>query len=452
MHHDAVIHIVDIIALAAIEDFDVLVGARHLGLGGSLHGIGEGLGNAVVSDGDGLVAPGGGLLHHGGGVRQSVHIAHGGVQVQLHPLLPGSQILPLGHAPRHHGIGLEHHVIFKPILNQLALNPKHRAHLDIFQNGLCLPGFQEPADPDGAGVVGHVEFHHIGVALGQLLVVDGEHLALQDDGAHIHGHILHGNGISTEGLAIEGGALLGGGLGSGGLFPGLGHGVGLDDGLAHRVHGIKQGLAFQIAASLHMDFHRNGEALPEVLLHLGNQLFDGGLAVGPEHDGELLPFPGPFCPGQGAPGHGVAADEEHHQLLRLDFLKLGSRVGHHDLHPGQAIERQNVPLHGFQKPPGDVVGAVGRHMDAAAFRMDVGSNNGRLRKGLGDPLRRLIVRKHIQQINGLFHITVFRFVPAGRAAARHKGAWLPARPFQKSCPSRRRQRCRCRLLWLPRGR
>ena len=320
MDHDAVIHIIYIISLTAVEDLDILLGARHLGLACRLHGVGEGLGDAVVRDGDGPMAPGGGLLHRGGGIRQGIHVAHGGMQVQLHPLFPLRQVLPLGHGAGHHGIGLEDHVVFEPVLDELALDPEHGADFHIFNNGRGFLCFQEPADPDGAGVVRHVEFHHKCVALGQLLVVNGEDLALHDDGAHIHGHFLHGNAAAPEGLPVEGSALLLGRFGGGGLLLCLHRRVGFHGTLAHGGDGVKKRLAFQILSRLHGDGHRGGEPLPQIFLDLGNQLLNGGLAIRSETNGELVPLPVPFGPGQGPPGHGIAADKEHHQLLRLDFM------------------------------------------------------------------------------------------------------------------------------------
>ena len=70
---DAVVQIVDEIALYAVENF-------NFSLGG-VPGVREGLGHAVVGDGDGRVAPGDGLLDDGGGVRLGVHIGHLGVEV-----------------------------------------------------------------------------------------------------------------------------------------------------------------------------------------------------------------------------------------------------------------------------------------------------------------------------------------------------------------------------------
>ena len=185
MDYNAVVYVVYIIPLTAVENLDILVGSGHLGLGGGLHGVGEGLGDTMVGDGDGLVTPGGRLLYGGGGVRQGVHVGHGGVQMQLHPLFSRGGVLPLGHGAGLHGVGLENHFVFKPIFDQLALHPQDGTNLNVFQNGLGLSGLHKAADTDGVGVVRHVEFHHVGVALFQLLVVNGEDLALHDDGSHV---------------------------------------------------------------------------------------------------------------------------------------------------------------------------------------------------------------------------------------------------------------------------
>ena len=203
VNHNAVIHIVDIVAFAAIEDLDILVGACHLGLARRLHGIGEGLGHAVVGDGDGSVPPGRRLLDGCGGIGQGVHVAHGGMQMQLHPLFPGGGILPLGHGTGHDGVGLEHHIVFKPVLDELALHPQDGAHLHGIEDGLSLFGLQEPGDPDGICVIRHIELDHEGIALGQLLVIHRKDLALDDDGAHIHGHLVHGNGLAPEGFSVN---------------------------------------------------------------------------------------------------------------------------------------------------------------------------------------------------------------------------------------------------------
>ena len=106
MDHNAVVHIVDVVPFHTVENFDILIGAGYLRLGGSLHGIREGLGYAVVRNGNGPMAPGGSLLHGGGGIRQSIHVAHGGVQMELHALAYLGGILSLGHRTGHHGVRL----------------------------------------------------------------------------------------------------------------------------------------------------------------------------------------------------------------------------------------------------------------------------------------------------------------------------------------------------------
>ena len=396
MHHNPVVHIVDIIAFAAIENLNVLIRSCHLCLGGSLHGVREGLGNTVVGDGNGLMPPGGSLFHGSCRLRQGIHVTHGGMQVQFHPLFPGGEILPLGEAARHHGIGLEHHVVFKSVFNQLSLHPQDGANLHIFNNRLCLLGFQESTDPDGIGIVRHIELHHISIALGQLLMVNGKDPALHDDGAHVHGHILHGHAGAPEWLSIESGTVRRLHPGGRCLLSGLHQRVTFNLPLLHGLNGIEQSLALQRAACLHGDGHRGGKSLPQGLLHLGNQRLYGILAIGTKLDGQLFPLPFPGSTGQRSTGDGVAVDKEHHQLLGLDFMQLGCRVGDGDADISKAVQQCHVPLHGFQQLLGNIVLAMGSHMDGTTFRMNVRCHNGRLGKSLGNFIRRRIVGKHIQ--------------------------------------------------------
>ena len=403
VNHNAVVHVVYIISLTAVENLDILVGSGHLGLGGGLHGVGEGLGDAVVGDGDGLVTPCGRLLHGGGGVRQGVHVGHGGVQMQLHPLFPRGSVLPLGHGAGLHGVGLENHFALVSIFTQLALHPQDGTDLNVFQNGFGLSGLHKAADTDGVGVVRHVEFHHVGVAFFQLLVVHSEDLALHDDGSHVQTQLLHGNGRALEGLAVEGFA------GGGGLvlllrLSGGDGGKLLNLRFPHGLCGCKQRFSLQRVASLHGDMHRGGEPLPQYLFHRRDVLQKGFFSVGGELYREILFVPFPLCPGEGTPRHGVAADKQPHQFFRFDFLQLRFRVGRGQLQLLQAVQATNVLANLFQQPLGDVALGMQRHVDASGLGVNVRSGDSRLRKGCIQLLRRLIVRKHIQKENLFFHI------------------------------------------------
>ena len=65
---DAIVHVVDEVALHAVEDLDLVPGG--------MPGVREGLGYAVIRDGNGGMAPADGLLDDLLRVRQGVHIAH----------------------------------------------------------------------------------------------------------------------------------------------------------------------------------------------------------------------------------------------------------------------------------------------------------------------------------------------------------------------------------------
>ena len=340
--HDAVIYVIDVIPFTAIENFDILVGACHLGFGGGLHGIGEGLGHAVVCNGDGFVTPGGGGFDGVCRHRQGVHVGHGGVQVQLHPLFARRRILPLGHGARHHGVGLENHLIFKAVLNQSALDAEDRPHFHIFQYGLCLVGVHKAADADGIGVVRNVKFDDPGVALFEFFVVHLEDLALYNDGTQVQAQVLHGYGISPEGLSVEGVLRLGF------LWLGLcltgrcGHG--LHYGGAHGFHGFKQRFSLQRLPGLHSNGYRHRKLLPELPFHGWNVLHQGLFAVCSQENGDVFSVSLPFGPCQGSSCHGVAADKEVHKLLIGDFGKRRSRVGRFQLQTPQAVKGRNVPL------------------------------------------------------------------------------------------------------------
>ena len=344
-----------------------------------MQGIRKGLAAAVVGDGDGPVAPGRSLLDGGIGGGQGVHVGHGGVQVQLHPLHTHRRVLPFGQAAGLHGVGLQHHFVFKPILDELSLHPQNRADIHIFQDRFCLVCLHKAADTDGIGIVGHVEFYNKRVALFQFLVVDVEYLSLHDHRAHVHGQILHGHGSSLEGLAVEG---LAGGGGDGSLFLPFGRGSSgqiLHHLAPHGFHGIKQGFSLQRRAGFDGNGYGHGKPLPKNLLHGRHLLHEGVFPIGCQMDGQVLLFPFPFGPGQGAPGHGIPLNEQVHQLLWLDFCQLRSRMGRIQGHAPQPIEGGNLLRRLIHQPLGDVVFAVDNNVDGSILGGNVRSGDSRLR-------------------------------------------------------------------------
>ena len=207
VNHDPVIHIVDVVAFAAVEDLDGIIRSCHLGRTlPILHGmkrIGKGLAAAVIGDGNGPMSPCSCLLDSGRSDRQGIHGAHIGMQVQFHPLLPFCKILPLGKRTWHHGKGLQDHFIVKLIDHQLALDPQHHAVFHIVQERLRLIGFHKAVNTNGAGIVGHIKIDDPGISLFQFLMLHRKNPALHDDTAHIQIQLGHGNGCSLEGLAVQ---------------------------------------------------------------------------------------------------------------------------------------------------------------------------------------------------------------------------------------------------------
>ena len=139
---------------------------------------------SVVRDGNGGVAPADGLLDHLLGVGEGVHVAHPGVEVELHPLLRGGVLL---HFLLRRGDGhrLQHHVAVEAVHVQPALDLDVHPLFNAVHQGLALLAWKKLVHPDGAGVVGHVKGHHPGPSLFQLPVVDGEDVPLHHHHAHV---------------------------------------------------------------------------------------------------------------------------------------------------------------------------------------------------------------------------------------------------------------------------
>ena len=154
---------------------------------------------------------------------------------------------------------------------------------------------------------------------------------------------------------------------------------------------------------MNLNRHRTGKFLPKGRLHLGNQLLQRLFSVGAELNVQLCILPCPLRARQGAPGHGIPADKKLHQLPGLHAVQLGLRVRRSDLQLFQAVELRDLLSGGIQQPLGDIGLRVDGNPDSSGFGINNGSSNGRLRKGLTQLLRRLIVRKHIQQEYSFFH-------------------------------------------------
>ena len=189
MYGDAVVQIVDKIALHAIEDLDFPLGCMPR--------IGERLAHAVVCDGDGGMAPGDGLTDGVGGIGQGIHIGHLRVQVQLHPLLgrciPASLVRDL-----HDVKGAELNVL--AVAGQLhkALYAQPHTDLDGVLQGGRLFVVHILADGDGIAVVRHIEGQAPQPRPAGFVALRGKDLALQHHAAHLGIQPLHGHGLALD--------------------------------------------------------------------------------------------------------------------------------------------------------------------------------------------------------------------------------------------------------------
>ena len=199
--HNPVVDVVDEVSLHAVEDLDLVPGG--------VPGVREGLGHAVVRDGDGRVAPPDGLLDHLLRVRQGVHVAHLGVEVQLHPLFRGG-ILPLGVLRQLDVVGVQLNVLAVPGGLHLALDAQPHAGLDGALQLLGLLLRQVLLDGDGVGVIRHVEAQPPHAGAPGLPALEGKHLPRHGGIPHLQVQDLHGHRLDSDGAAHQ--DLAGGGL------------------------------------------------------------------------------------------------------------------------------------------------------------------------------------------------------------------------------------------------
>ena len=191
---DAVVHIVDEIALHAVEDLDLAPRG--------VPGVRKGLGHTVVRDGDGGVAPANGLVDDLLGVGQGVHVGHLGVQVQLHPLYRRG-VLPLRMVDHVDVVGVELDVLAVPGGFHLPLNAQPHPRLDGTLQSLGLLGREVLLHRDGAGVVRHVDAHAPHAGAPGLPALEGKDLPRHGGGAHFQIQVPHGPGLCLDGVPHE---------------------------------------------------------------------------------------------------------------------------------------------------------------------------------------------------------------------------------------------------------
>ena len=190
----AVVDVVDEIPLDAIEDLDLVPSGMPR--------VREGLGHAVVRDGDGGMAPADGLLDHLFRIRQRVHVAHFGMQMELHAL-HRSGVLPLRVLKDIDVVGVELNILAVPGGLHLPLDGEPHPGLDGALQGLGLLGGQVFLDGDGVRIIRHVEAQPPHAGPPGLPALKGKDLARHGGRAHFQIQVPHGTGPGFDGAAHQ---------------------------------------------------------------------------------------------------------------------------------------------------------------------------------------------------------------------------------------------------------
>ena len=311
-----------------MEDLKVRIGTGNFQITApSFHRmecIGKGLAAAMVGDGKGSVTPCGCLLDDGFCIGQRIHVTHGSMQMQLHPLLAFLEVLTFGHLAGHNGKGFQYRLVGIVIHQELALDFQHRTVFHALQNRLRLFILQETADSDRGCIIGHIKIDDPGIALFQFLMLYRKNAAFYDNDAHIQAHILHGDSFSLKGFAVNGTVIHRRSLffrrtaavcGQAGNHRGT-----------HGVHGFKQGFTLQILSGLDNNIHLYTKLLLKLPAYRRNALPDHILTVGHKVDMQGVIFPNPFGTCKAASEHRVLRDKQLHQIVRFYTLQAGCGI------------------------------------------------------------------------------------------------------------------------------
>ena len=327
--------------------------------------------------------------------------------MELHPLLR-RPVHPARLFPQHNALGLHDHFVVVAVVGHPALDRNPHAGLDALQDGLGLVRLHKLVDPDRAGVVGHIEADDPGVALLQLLVVDGEDLALDHHLEHIQLQVLEGRGLAIEGAAENQVRIAVGGGDGMGRPAGGGLGDRLDRQRLHRLLpqpgrlGV-EGVAGQGAVGL--DGHRGTDS--EVVLQMA---LEGGqiglqlvLAVGGQMDGHGLGAQVPAAPRQNGPGGGIDGADHIAQIPVIGPGQGLGRIGTVERQVPQAVGPDDLVPELAQRLRREIDRRGDPDRDSPFLGVDVGPQNQRLRKDTAPVLGQRTGGEEIENCHRIVH-------------------------------------------------
>ena len=169
------------------------------------------------------------------------------------------------------------------------------------------------------------------------------------------------------------------------------------------LHGLVKGISLQYFPGFDQNFHPDTKLGLEFPLHPRNTFFQLLFPVAPESNGQGIFLPLPGSTGQRAAIHGIQGNKHLPQLLRVNTMEQFRRIGRVDRKAAKSVNFRNFPGNILPDPSGQINRTIQGHADGPVLRVQIRSNNGRLRNRFLQRLRRHIVRKHIQEIGFLVH-------------------------------------------------
>ena len=156
----------------------------------------------MIRDGNGRMAPADGLLDHFLRICQSIHIAHFGMEMELHTL-DRSGILALSMLSDIDMEGVELHILTIPGQLHLALDQQPHTGLDGTLELLGLLSIEKLHHGDGVGIIRHIKGQPPGTGPPGLLTLVEKDLAADRGSSHLQIQFTDGNRLSLDGISHE---------------------------------------------------------------------------------------------------------------------------------------------------------------------------------------------------------------------------------------------------------
>ena len=199
MYRTVAFHVIDVIDLTSVNDFDLM-------LFSCFPDVRKRLTYAMVRHSDGGHPPLCRAGHDGFRIRQRIQCREPGMHVQFHSFLRGIVRTDIPFA-FHDVSGFQDHILIVTAVSDISLHHQMVAFLDLVQDPLIVGVSQIAGDPDGSGKVGDIKDQHRRAAFLKLPGLHGYDVTFHDDRSGVHSQVGHRQDRSPDVSSHQHGSL-----------------------------------------------------------------------------------------------------------------------------------------------------------------------------------------------------------------------------------------------------